>query len=729
MERLLGATASELQGLQRNLAGALSQEEQAALAEEVQRVASRVRSEAALREGPALQEWLQAAEALTDALRAPQAVPMETVQGFTAVVARAEKAARTLPPPGPQLAGELHLLNGKVRGFASTQGWPRRVEALRELLTPLAQRGAPYRDLLADSGVNRLLTGFSEGLRAVQASAPEANAPADLRNLCEAHREAVDTLTNWAAAPVAAGEKPAYRQVIVVEDDVGWRERMIVPLLRAEFPDLTVVTAPDYPSARRLIQQADQPSIVLVDLGLPPAVEERLGLKLLEEFAMARPQDRFIVLTAAEDYEDVARQAIMAGVQPHDYLLKDPAHWEEEVVTRIYAALQPRSRTHRIEVFQCTARLIRIDGVEVELEQKPFRLFEYLARNSRQKCPVDMIVEGLMADDVLEKRKGASQWIADRVYDIRQAIGQAFQAVQRPIDPSEVIKTESVRESLAGETLYYLTSRAILHETFESISDAPPRLPILVVEDEPRTSKQIVAALTAKGLPCETAMSVEEARQKIDELLPQIVTLDLQLPRAPGGTAEEPLGLEVLHYLRQRVAESRVAVFTSIEWRDAVRLNLLRAGVHVQDYLSKNWEHAMERLIQSVWRLTQELERGSTFAGAEGPLALHHVHLDASQPGCVWVDDLPIDLPDSLYGILQTLARARNLPVDRGILVDRLWPVDLPEDKFPEDPDGALNTYLARLRREIRQQTQGRVEPREMIREKDGAYWLQAIVS
>jgi len=330
---------------------------------------------------------------------------------------------------------------------------------------------------------------------------------------------------------------------------------------------------------------------------------------------------------------------------------------------------------------------------------------------------------------VLDKEgEDAAQRIADYVLDIRKAIVKAFQRAQRPIDPSEVIKTETARESFASETTYSLldsTGRAILHKTFESISSVQPRLPILVVEDEPRTSEQIVAALTAKGLPCETAMSVEEAQRKIDELLPQVVILDLQLPCAPGGTAEEPLGLEVLHYLRQRVAESRVVVFTGIEWRDAVRLNLLRAGVHIQDYLSKNWEHALERLIQSVWRLTQELERGSTFAGAEGPPALHHVRLDASQPGCVWIDDLPVHLPDSSYGILQTLARARNLPVDRETLIGQLWP-NL--DDLPKDPDGALNTYLTRLRQEIQQQTMC-VDPKEMIRGKDGVYWLQAIVS
>lgn len=198
------------------------------------------------------------------------------------------------------------------------------------------------------------------------------------------------------------------------------------------------------------------------------------------------------------------------------------------------------------------------------------------------------------------------------------------------------------------------------------------------------------------------------------------------LPRVPGGLAEEPLGLEVLTYLQQHVVQAKVVVLTSIEWQDEVRLKILRTGIYIQDYLSKTWDHAIERLAQSVWRLVIELERGVTCVSTEGPPVVHHVQLDDGQPSLVWIDGIRVKLPPGHYELLHLLAEARNTPVDRGFLIDKLW---TDPNRWPDDINNALAVKMNQLKRAIRQQTQNQINPDHLIRSYDGVYWLQAIVS
>jgi DNA-binding response OmpR family regulator len=731
VERLIAASARELERLQWKLEGTL---DNLSLMEKVEHVANQARREPALHQNPAVRKWLDAAQALADALRLPQAVPMENIRNFTSTLPQAEYTARQLSEYGAKWAGELHKLNSAVRSLAWAQGWSIHIGALLKLLTPLAQRGTPYRDLLASAGADKLLNTFYEELRAIPANNREQTiVTAKLRSLCDTHRDAISAVVEWAnkweasrlSPPVAEGEQAAYQQVIIVEDDEVWREKMILPLLRREFPNLNLLMAKDYPEARRLIEASNQPSIVLVDIGLPPAIEDYLGLKLLEEFAAARPQDRYIVLTAAEDYLNFVRHASLTGVNSHDYILKHPDYWEAEITTRINAALQPRSKRHRIEVYAYTGRWISIDGVEIELERKPFRLFNFLAHNSQQKWTAEEIIDEV-TDAIYEEfeifenpGEGTPQLIVSYVHDIRQAIEEAFKAVQQPIDRYEVINTDSDTE----ETRYYLTSRPIIYETFEEIPQTPPRLPVLVVEDDPQYAQAIVNALTVKGLPCETAGSVTEAKQKIDALTPQVVTLDLMLPRVQGEPAEEPLGMEVLTYLKQRVSESKAAVLTSIEWQDAVKLKILQTGIHILNYLSKTWDGAIDRLVKLVWRLVVELEHSLTFATTEEPSILYPVQLDDAQPGLVWINGIRVKLPKSHYKLLRVLAKARNTPLGQKFLIDHLW-LDLPSDKKPVNPDNALSKKMSQLKKYLRERTQNQIDPDYLIRSYEGSYCL-----
>ena len=727
VERLIIASIKELESLQWKLEGTI---DRLSLAEKIERVASYECKDIYLYQDPVIKRWLDAAQSLVDVLRSSQVVPTDEIRDFVSTIPKAEETTRKHSKSGARWAGELHKLNGTLRSLSWSQGWSIHRDTLLQLLAPLVQNREVYREILVASGLEKLLNGFYDGLKAALTDEEQTNAIARLRNLCETYQNSINDLLKWVnnlesrrAKITNDNEQAKYQQIIVIEDDETWREKMLLPLLRKEFPVMDLLSAKDYLEARELLQKSKHSAIVLVDLGLPPAVEKCLGLELLKEFIVVKPMSKFIVLTAAQNYDGICRQALMAGLSPHNYAFKDPEHWEEEVITRVYTSMQPTLCVHRIEVYEYTGRLISIDGVGIEMEHNPFRLFTFLAHNSRRKWTTKEIISEVTGypyyifDDPGE---GTPQGIANYFYDIRQSIAKAFISAQQPIDPSEVIKTDTDTE----ETRYYLTSKPIIYEAFENISHVANQLSVLVVEDDPRYAQIIVSTLKSKGLSCEIASSVIEAKQKIDAFTPQIVTLDLQLPRNQGESVEKPLGLEVLDYLKEHIIEAKVAVLTNIEWQDDIRLKINLSGVHIRDYISKAWDHAIERLVQSVWRIILELEYGLAFASIEEPPETHHIKLDDSQPGLAWIDGLQLHLPKSHYKLLRILVKSRNSPVKREDLKDQLWP-DL--DKWPDDINKALNTKMNQLKKAIRQQTKNQVNPDHLIRSYDGAYCLQTI--
>src|SRR5207245_2260583 len=63
---------------------------------------------------------------------------------------------------------------------------------------------------------------------------------------------------------------------------------------------------------------------------------------------------------------------------------------------------------------------------------------------------------------------------------------------------------------------------------------APPERPILVIEDDTPTREIITELLTEQGYAVATAADGAEARAQVATSLPELVILDLLLPRVSG---------------------------------------------------------------------------------------------------------------------------------------------------------------------------------------------------
>src|SRR5712664_2870399 len=122
---------------------------------------------------------------------------------------------------------------------------------------------------------------------------------------------------------------------------------------------------------------------------------------------------------------------------------------------------------------------------------------------------------------------------------------------------------------------------------------APPKRPILVIEDDTPTREVITELLTEQGYAVATAADGAEARAQVATSLPELVILDLLLPRVSG--------FELLAEWRAspRTADLPVFILTS---KDLTREEEIRLRGHAELLLRKEqpWQQTLLDQIRRV---------------------------------------------------------------------------------------------------------------------------------
>lgn len=106
-------------------------------------------------------------------------------------------------------------------------------------------------------------------------------------------------------------------EVLLVEDDAALSDYLASSLRSQGF---TVYIAHDRKSAMAILSQSSAPTLVLLDLGLPPHPSTmREGLAVLQETLRVAPATKVLVLTG-QDEDAAAREAVRLGA--FDFLNK-----------------------------------------------------------------------------------------------------------------------------------------------------------------------------------------------------------------------------------------------------------------------------------------------------------------------------------------------------------------------------------------------------------------------
>jgi len=202
---------------------------------------------------------------------------------------------------------------------------------------------------------------------------------------------------------------------------------------------------------------------------------------------------------------------------------------------------------------------------------------------------------------------------------------------------------------------------------------------ILVVEDEESFVEALTVGLTREGFRVRVARDGAEALDLFDRVRPDLVLLDVMLPRISG--------IDVCREIRTRSRVPIIMVTAKSSEIDTV----VGLEVGADDYVSKPY-----RLRELVARMRAALRRAPAVEAPAGPHVLEagDVRLDPERHE-VFVRDRPVGLPLKEFELLQLLLDNAGRVLTRDLLIDRIWGTDYVGDTK------TLDVHIKRLRAKV----------------------------
>jgi DNA-binding response OmpR family regulator len=206
---------------------------------------------------------------------------------------------------------------------------------------------------------------------------------------------------------------------------------------------------------------------------------------------------------------------------------------------------------------------------------------------------------------------------------------------------------------------------------------------VLVVEDDDEIADVLRRSLRQEGHEVRTALDGEEALQTARDFVPDMVVLDLGLPKLDG--------VEVCRQLR---GESDVPILILTARTDTDdRVRGLDAGA--DDYLVKPFERA-ELLARLRALMRRRPPRGSASLRV-GDLILNP---DTRE---VMRGERALDLTAREFELLEFLMRNQRLVISRERLLEEVWGYD------PTSMTNTIDVFISNLRRKLEEGDEPRV--------------------
>jgi DNA-binding response OmpR family regulator len=225
-------------------------------------------------------------------------------------------------------------------------------------------------------------------------------------------------------------------------------------------------------------------------------------------------------------------------------------------------------------------------------------------------------------------------------------------------------------------------------------SQAATSARVLVVEDDEAIADVLRRSLRAEGHEVKSAGDGAEALTEAERFSPDLIVLDLGLPRLDG--------IEVLKRIRAGGDDVPVLILTARTETDD-RVEGLDEGA--DDYLPKPFERA-ELLARIRALLRRRPPRGSASV-VVGDLALNPDSREAKR------GDREIELTNREFELLEYLARNQKLVVSRERLLEDVWGYD------PFEQTNTIDVFISNVRRKL----EAGGEPR-MLHTKRGAGYV-----
>lgn len=205
---------------------------------------------------------------------------------------------------------------------------------------------------------------------------------------------------------------------------------------------------------------------------------------------------------------------------------------------------------------------------------------------------------------------------------------------------------------------------------------------VLAVDDEPAYLDGLRAVLSAEGFAVDMAADGEEALRMFESLSPDLVLLDVMLPRISG--------IDVCRRIRAAGSTPVIMVSARSSEIDAV----VGLEIGADDYVAKPYR--VRELVARMRTVLRRAEaRPGVGGGQPGAMSVGGVTLDPSRHE-VTVDGRKVNLPLKEFEVLALLMRNAGRVVTRGALIDGVWGLDY------VGSTKTLDVHINRLRSRIR---------------------------
>lgn len=207
--------------------------------------------------------------------------------------------------------------------------------------------------------------------------------------------------------------------------------------------------------------------------------------------------------------------------------------------------------------------------------------------------------------------------------------------------------------------------------------DQPPRSTrVLVVEDDADIAQALNRSLKMEGYEVRIAEDGERALEESSSFLPDLVILDLGLPRLDGT--------EVARRIRERGDAVPILILSA---RDALASRVEGLDIGADDYLVKPFERS-ELLARMRALLRRSPPRGMALLTV-GDLSLSHDTREVRR------GERRIELTQREFELLEYLMRNERLVVSRQKLLDEVWGYD------PFSVTNTIEVFVSNLRRKL----------------------------
>ncbi len=200
---------------------------------------------------------------------------------------------------------------------------------------------------------------------------------------------------------------------------------------------------------------------------------------------------------------------------------------------------------------------------------------------------------------------------------------------------------------------------------------------VLVVDDEPMVREVLTRYLEKEGFDVATAGDGEEALAAFESAPPDLVLLDLMLPRIDG--------LEV--FRRMRAGAATPVIMLTAKGEETDRVVGLELGA--DDYVTKPFSPR-----EVVARVRAVLRRAGASVPADAVLTYGEIGIDPFRRE-VRIRDKPVKLTRKEFDVLHFLAAQPSITFTRSQLLEEVW-------DFAWDGDtSTVTVHVRRLREKI----------------------------